>query len=86
MSDTNPMNLNLVEDRGYMGSAGFLHRIVCVPKTWTDEQTLAFAETEDPAGTSGGWQFADPDPDVMSGEVSCQCPDEEGRIHRLLVC
>ena len=28
---------------------------ICVPKEWTDEQALAFAEYENPCGTSGGW-------------------------------
>ena len=33
----------------------FLSMQVCVPKEWTDEEALAFAERENPCGSSAGW-------------------------------
>lgn len=34
---------------------GLLSMQVCVPKGWTDEQAVAFAEREYPCGTTNGW-------------------------------
>ena len=34
---------------------GALDMQVCVPKDWTDEQVIAFAEKENPCGTKYGW-------------------------------
>ena len=40
---------------------------VCVPKEFTDDQIIAFAEQENPAGTSTGWFIIED-----MGRVQCQ--------------
>lgn len=36
---------------------GFLDMQVCVPVNMTDDEVIAFAEQEYPAGTKAGWQI-----------------------------
>jgi hypothetical protein len=46
---------------------GVLDMQVCVPKDWTDEQVLAFAEKENPCGTKGGWSIRRQGSEFLSG-------------------
>ena len=87
MSNTNPENLDLSVDRGFMLRAGAFTCAVCVPKAWDDERVIDFAESNYPCGTTNGWQIAKPGGFfVGDSEVCIQCPDDENRHHLLLDC
>jgi len=84
---SNPENLDLTEDRGFVLQVGILYGAVCVPKAWSDDKILAFIDREvGAAGTTLGWALSEPDPDVADGEVRVQCPDEDSRVHVLFNC
>jgi hypothetical protein len=51
---------------------GILDMRVCVPKEWTDEQIVAFAEKEIPCGTVNGWYIKN---------IGEQCKKRPGNIH-----
>ncbi len=73
--------------RGTDGKAASLIRTtplacqVCVPKEWTDEQIVKFANEENPAGTENGWKIR------QLGETTrVTCLDDEKFIHAVLEC
>jgi hypothetical protein len=81
MTDTNPDDIDLTADKGYVLAKSFFHLVVCVPKSWSDERIESFAGAAD---TSWDWRITDPDNDVFPGEVRAECPDDTNRIHVVL--
>ena len=64
---------------------GMLDMQVCVPKEWTDEQPLTFANSENPCGTSNGWAIRRQGDKALSGcDERVQCSDLPGRCHIML--
>lgn len=64
---------------------GLLDMQVCVPKDWTDDQIRAFAEAENPAGTSGGWSIRKEGDKLLAGSPErMPCDDRESFVHVML--
>lgn len=64
---------------------GFLDMQVCVPKDWTDEQVIAFAESEYPCGTEYGWTVRKEGDDALAGSPERNpCQEREGHVHIML--
>lgn len=58
---------------------------VCVPKDFTEEQIVAFAELENPAGTSHGWHVARKGDTALAGcEERVQCEERGDCVHVVL--
>jgi hypothetical protein len=55
---------------------------LCVPDEWTDEQVIAFAEKENPAGTENGWVVVkDGDPILKGAKSRLTCGSDGDNIH-----
>ena len=64
---------------------GFLDMQVCVPEDWTDEQALAFAEQENPCGTTYGWSIRKEGSPYLAGAPErAACTEREGCVHIML--
>ena len=60
---------------------------VCVPTDWTDEQVKTFADTENVAGTSGGWFIRKQGHKRLNGcDERVKCVEREGFVHIILEC
>lgn len=58
---------------------GLLDMQVCVPKTWTDDQIVVFAESENPSGTDDGWVIRKEGSELLAGapeRVECESDKE----------
>lgn len=59
---------------------------VCVPKTWTDEQVIAFAENDSPCGTRNGWLILKQGDEQLRGaDERVECVDDSDNCHIVLV-
>ena len=59
---------------------------VCVPETHTEEQIIAFAEKENPCGTSHGWGIAkEGHASLMGHSARVKCSELSGHIHCVLI-
>ena len=55
---------------------------VCVPRNWTDEQALTFAERENPCGTENGWSQRRQGDEALGGaDERVQCADRPDHVH-----
>lgn len=64
---------------------GLLDMQVCVPKDWTDEQVLSFAETNNHCGTSHGWSIRKEGSQYLSGAPErVQCDELSNNVHIIL--
>lgn len=64
---------------------GALDMQVCVPASWTDEQALAFAESENPCGTECGWTIRRKGDPALLGEPERKgCWERPDRVHIML--
>jgi hypothetical protein len=64
---------------------GALDMQVCVPAEWTDEQVKAFANRENPCGTSHGWQIRREGDKALAGaKERVQCKTLESNVHIML--
>lgn len=64
---------------------GALSMQVCVPKEWTDEQLLEFAEREYPCGTANGWQIRREGSELLAGYAErVTCEADPGKVHIML--
>lgn len=64
---------------------GALDMQVCVPKDWTDEQVLEFAEMENPCGTSTGWGIRREGSEFLQGTPErVPCCERDGAVHIML--
>lgn len=83
------MNITL---QAIVSRRGFLDMQVCVPKEWSDDQVLDFAENENPCGTQNGWSIRRQGSEFLSGSderVQCadervQCADHKDKCHIML--
>ncbi len=67
---------------GIVTRRGFLDMQVCVPKEWTDEQVTEFAEKENPAGTTGGWEIRKQGSKWLAGaDERATCTTHSDRVH-----
>lgn len=64
---------------------GVLDMQVCVPKEWTDEQVVEFAEKHFPCGTTHGWQIRREGHKLLSGAPErVVCAGDQGCVHLML--
>lgn len=69
-----------------MARCGALDCQVCVPKDWTDERAVAFAEREYPCGTANGWHVVEKGDPALGGHPQRNsCAEREGCVHILMV-
>jgi hypothetical protein len=58
---------------------------VCVPTEWTDEQAIAFGESENPCGTMHGWAIRREGDELLEGDPErVPCAKREGFVHIML--
>lgn len=58
---------------------------VCVPKDWDDEKVRQFAESENPSGTSRGWQIRkEGDKMLLGAPERAACAERNGFVHIML--
>ena len=61
---------------------GALDMQVCVPAEWDDEQVQAFANLENPSGTSRGWRIREAGDPLLAGDPErADCTDRFGFVH-----
>lgn len=66
---------------------GILDMQVCVPKEWTDEQVIQFAERENPCGTSLGWAIRrEGNKSLMGQPERNRCSERKNYVHIMLEC
>lgn len=67
-------------------SKGVVHCSVCIPMDMPMEEVVAKVNRLHPTGIDSQWELST-DLKFATGEPNpCECPDEKGRIHRLMVC
>lgn len=58
---------------------------VCVPKGWTDEQVVEFANRENPSGTTAGWAIRREGDSALAGDPErVDCRGRDGFVHIML--
>lgn len=67
---------------------GILDMQVCVPDSWTDEEVTDFANAQNPAGTTNGWQIRkEGDPGLAGDDERVKCRGGPvGNVHIMLDC
>lgn len=66
---------------------GVLDMQVCVPEDWSDDHAEEFANTENPAGTSGGWQMKHTGSKTLAGcNERVKCEERQGFVHIMFEC
>jgi hypothetical protein len=66
------------------GTSGFSMQ-VCVPKDWGNQQIIAFAEKENPCGTTNGWLIRKEGDNALKGMPERnQCSERGGFVHVML--
>lgn len=64
---------------------GFLDIQICVPRGWSDEEAIAFAERENPCGTQAGWCIRREGDKMLGGKPERNpCEEREGFVHIML--
>ena len=64
---------------------GLLDMQVCVPKEYTDEQVIKFAEKENPCGTMHGWGVRKQGHKLLGGSNErVQCSKNPNKCHIML--
>ena len=85
-----PKTVDLNEDRIFPCGWGLIYRVVCAPKSWSDERISDVMSAEDPPGTiANRWVVSEPDDertDTFKGVNRVQCPDCDHREHVLMNC
>ena len=72
-------------DEGIITHAGALDMQVCVPKEWSDDQAIRFAESKYPCGTTHGWQIRRQGDEALSGsDERVACASDPTRVHIML--
>jgi len=66
---------------------GMLSMQVCIPTSWTDAEVEAFANTENPAGTTAGWSIRKRGDKLLAGDDErVVCSADAGMVHVVLDC
>jgi len=64
---------------------GLLDMQVCVPKSWTDEQVVTFANQQNPCGTRTGWSIRKAGSKDLGGAPErTPCDDIKDHVHIML--
>lgn len=74
-----------MSDKPQVTRLGALDMQVCVPKDFTDEQVVAFAEGANPCGTTVGWVIRrSGDKALLGAPERNQCEERPGCVHIML--
>lgn len=69
---------------------GVIDMQVCVPKDWSDDRVVDFANRENPAGTDYGWYITRAGDRALNGDperTTCQADDRSSAyVHIMLHC
>jgi hypothetical protein len=58
---------------------------VCVPADWPDSSIIAFAEKENPCGTTAGWCIRREGHEALKGDPERNpCAERDGFVHVIL--
>jgi len=58
---------------------------VCVPKEWTEEEIIRFAESKNPSGVVGGWHIRREGSRLLDGAPErVACRGRSGFVHVML--
>ena len=82
------MTIIALQDRAnaVIYSAGLVCCSACVQKTMTPDDVASDVNRQLPTGLDHGWSVSS-DATFRTGQTNpCQCPDDENRMHYLLVC
>lgn len=66
---------------------GALDMQVCVPKNWTDERVVKFANTKNPCGTLNGWVIRKEGDPALKGDLErkqCEEVNQSDNVHIML--
>lgn len=64
---------------------GALDMQVCVPADWTDQEITAFANANNPCGTTHGWQIRKEGSEHLAGDPERQpCASRTDFVHVML--
>lgn len=77
-------------DRLFELSWGLIFKVVCAPKSWSEERVSEEATAMDPPGTfADKWVVSTPNndrDDAFRGTNHLPCPDDCNRVHWLVNC
>lgn len=59
---------------------------VCCVKDATDEEILKVCNTQNPSGTTGGWQVVVRDENSKYAAGPVVCDDDKDRLHIVIIC
>jgi hypothetical protein len=66
---------------------GLFNVQVCVPKDFTDEQVISFAEGSYPCGTQDGWSIRKQGSKLLQGDDErVECANDNKKVHIMLDC
>jgi hypothetical protein len=66
---------------------GILDMQVCVPKDWTDEQVVEFANKINPTEIDSKWQIRRAGDKALAGDPErVDCHERKGYVHMMLDC
>lgn len=72
---------------GQVTRSGIFDMQVCVPSEWSDEDATAFANRENPAGTTNGWSIRRAGHEALAGAPErVACAQQPNRVHIMLEC
>lgn len=64
---------------------GIFDMQVCVPRDWTDDEVVAFANAQNPCGTTHGWAIRREGDERLSGYPERnQCSERQEFVHIML--
>lgn len=63
--------------------AGLLTIQCCIPKEFTDQQTVDFVEKINPCGTTGGWHIRK-EGNIFGSPERVECAKDNNNVHVLL--
>lgn len=73
------------ENKPEVTRTGGLSMQVCIPEGWGDEALLAFAERENPCGTTNGWFIRKEGDELLAGKPERNpCAARSGFVHVML--
>lgn len=71
-----------MKEKPKVTNVGLMNMQLCIPKDWTDEQAIAFAQSEHPCGTEHGWQIEREGCSALDGSPErVDCEERDGYIH-----
>jgi len=75
------------EQKAEVIKIGLIGMQVCVPKSWSNEEIIEFAEMKNLCGVCNGWQICKERKGLYKNfPEETQCEEKEGFVHIMLKC